>query len=485
MPDSMRSAFTGPELCRLEAHEVVALLKRGEISSQDLLDAAFERTEAVEPAINALPITCQERAEAALGNLGDGDRDHPGWLAGLPIGIKDLDKVSGVRTTFGTRGLADFVPEESEHFVDRLEQRGGIVIGKTNTPEMGAGGNTFNEVLGTTRNPWDTRMNAAGSSGGAAASLAAGEVWLSSGSDHGGSLRTPAAYCGIVGLRPSPGRVASMLTPGASVGFITEGVQGPMARSVRDCALFLDAMSGFEPRVPLSYPAPDTPFQEAVKRATGTVRIAFSPDLNGLLPVESVIADGLKDALGKIERAGGVVFEDCPELPNLERTYHVVRSLGFAAAFSRLPQSVTRHFKKTLRENWEFAQTVSQEDFTAMNVDRTTLFLNTHDFLQDFDVLACPTVGCMPRPVELEWVDEINGVEFTNYMDWLRFAFLATVTGLPAISVPIGLSPEGMPIGMQLIGKPRGEAALLAVARAVEMAVGGPLGPIDPNVTHL
>ncbi|MCP4232304.1 MAG: amidase, partial [Aestuariibacter sp.] len=203
----MTHSYTGSDLCRLEAHKVVALLKKGEVSPEELLVASFERIAAVEPLINAMPTTCRQRAELAQAELDLSQRSHRGWLAGLPLGIKDLDKVKGVRTTFGTKAMADYVPDCSDVFVERIEQRGGVVVGKTNTPEMGAGGNTFNEVLGTTRNPWDTRMNAGGSSGGAAAALATGETWLSQGSDHGGSLRTPAAYCGVVGLRPSPGRV--------------------------------------------------------------------------------------------------------------------------------------------------------------------------------------------------------------------------------------------------------------------------------------
>ena len=184
MTDNSTPAFTGPEICRLEAHEVVGLLKKGEVSPKELLAAAFARIEAVEPAINAMPTTCRARAEAFAETLDDSHRDHPGWLAGLPLGIKDLDRVKGVRTTYGTKGLADYVPDFSEHFVDRLEERGGIVVGKTNTAEMGSGANTFNDVFGATRNPWDTRMNSAGSSGGAAASLAAGETWLSQGQGH-------------------------------------------------------------------------------------------------------------------------------------------------------------------------------------------------------------------------------------------------------------------------------------------------------------
>ena len=250
----MQAVFSGPELCRRQAHEVVALLKSGEISPRDCLDAAFARIAEVEPAINAMPAICPERAYDAAMALMSSDSGEGPWLAGLPLAIKDLNMVCGVRTTFGTMGFSDFVPDISDLLVTRLETRGGIVVGKTNTPEMGAGGNTFNDVFGPTLNPWDTQLNAGGSSGGAAASLATGEVWLSHGSDHGGSLRTPASYCGIVGLRPSPGRVPSS----GPAGFATEGVQGPMARSVRDCALFLDALSGFTPAVPVSHPRPTT-----------------------------------------------------------------------------------------------------------------------------------------------------------------------------------------------------------------------------------
>lgn len=474
--------FTGPDICRLQAYEVVELLQRGEVSANELITATFARLKQVEPAMNAMPTTCRDRAEASLPALETGPKTHPGWLAGLPVGVKDLTPVKGVRTTFGTRGMANHIPDKSDPLIERLETRGAVIVGKTNTPELGAGGNTFNEVFGRTRNPWDTRLNAAGSSGGAAASLATGEVWLSHGSDHGGSLRTPAAYCGVVGLRPSPGRAGG---GSAEAGFFIEGVQGPMARSVRDCALFLDAMAGFEPRSPISYPAPDTPFQQAVIKADSHVRIAFSRDLNGLSPVEREVEDHLRKALLLVEKNGAVVVETCPDLPNLERTYHSLRGLMWATGVKRMPKSVTRHFKQTLRENTEFGRALTIDDLADANLNRSTIYNNMQVFLQDFDVLACPTVGIMPHPVEEEWITEIDGQNLGNYMGWLRFAFLATTTGLPALSVPVGIGPRGMPVGLQLIGPPRGEAKLLAVARAVEMAVGGPLGPIDPNVTHI
>lgn len=477
---SKPSKFTGPELCANEAHEVVSLLKAGKVSPGELLDAALSRISAVEPAVNAIPILCHERAIEASKTLSD-RHHHARSLAGLPVAIKDLTPVAGVLSTFGTIALAENIASKSDPLVERIEANGGLVIGKTNTPEFGAGGNTFNAVFGKTRNPYDTTMNAAGSSGGAAVSLATGEVWLSHGSDHGGSLRTPAAYNGIVGLRPSPGLCAS----DSEIGFLTEGQQGPMARSVRDCALFLDAMAGFDPLIPSSFPVdPEDSYQEAVVTATDRVRIAFSPDLNGLSPVEPAIAAGLRAALSAVERNGGSVEEVTPDLSTLEPTYHTLRGLLWASAFKRAPESLTQHFKPTLAENTAFGRALSIDDIAEAQLNRTTLFKTVTTLLQRFDVLACPTVGNQPRPVDLEWVDEVNGQKFGGYMDWLRFAFLATTTGLPAISVPIGFDAVGMPLAIQLIGPHRGERKLLAVARVVERAVGGPFPPIDPNVTH-
>lgn len=475
--------FSGPDICAAEAHEVVGLLKTGEVSPTELLTAAFARIEAVEPAVNAMPITCRARAEAAADGIDPGAASTgPGWLAGLPIAIKDLNDVKGVRSTYGNVGLADNIPKASDPLVERLEGNGGVVVGKTNVPEFGAGGNTFNEVFGRTRNPWDTRMNAGGSSGGAAVSLATGEVWLSHGSDHGGSLRTPAGFCGIVGLRPTPGR-AGGASPAA--GFGIEGAEGPMARSVRDVALFLDAMAGYEPRHPTSYPAPNTPFQDAVIAADGKIRIAFAPDLNGLSPVEPLMAAHLAQAMVQVERNGAVVEEACPDLAGLEGAYHTLRGLGMVTSSRAMPESITRHFKKTLRENTECGRALTVDEIADAHIVRTRLYHTMRNFLGDFDVLACPVVGNFARVAEEEYPTEIAGHPLDNYMDWLRFAFLATTTGLPAMSVPVGRNGDGMPVGIQLIGPPRGEAVLLAAGRAVEMAMGGAMTPIDPLLRHV
>jgi len=470
--------YTGPELCARSAVDVVTMLRKGEVSPAEVLDASLERLAQVEPAVNAIPVICEARARAAV--LDHTKAGHPGWLAGLPISIKDLTPVEGVLSTFGTKGLAENIPKASDPLVLRLEARGGVVTGKSNTPEFGAGGNTFNDVFGPTLNAYDTRLNAGGSSGGAAVSLATGEFWLSHGSDHGGSLRTPAAYNGIVGLRPSTGRVSSA----SEAGFIGEGAQGPMARSVADCALFLDAMCGYEPAAPLSYPAPEVPFQEAVHRADGKVRVGFAPDLGGFAPVDTDMDRYLRRAMMACEAGGATVEEACPDLPELEATYHTLRGMMWATMFRTAPDSLTRHFKDTLVQNIAFGRALTIDDITAAQLSRSKIYSNLNAFFQVHDVLAMPVVGNMPHVQSEEWVREVGGQTLTGYMDWLRFAFLATVSSMPAISVPVGLSDDGIPVGLQLVGPPRGEAKLLQAARAVEVAMGGPRGPIDPVRRH-
>ncbi|MFN3953283.1 MAG: amidase [Pararhodobacter sp.] len=473
--------FTGPDLCALSATEVVALLRRGAVSPAEVLQAALARIDQVEPEINAMVTPCPDRARKALADLpvhAARNGKHPGWLGGLPIGVKDLTPVAGVRTTMGSRAFEHFIPDATDPLIARLEARGAIVAGKTNTPEFGAGGNTQNAVFGATRNPWDTARNAGGSSGGAAASLASGEVWLSHGSDLAGSLRTPAAYCGVIGLRPSPGRVGG--APEAH-GFNTEAVQGPMARNIADCALFMDALCGFDPIWPLSIEAPATPFQTAVAQAGARVRIAFAPDLGGFGYVDPVIRAALAQAMHSVERAGGSIEETCPELPDLERIYLTLRAMFWAALPGRAPGEVQAHYKPTLHQNIEHGRRLGADAIYDAQLGRSRLYNAMRALLERFDVLAFPTMGVPAGPVEQEFPPVIDGKPVTDYVDWLKFSFLSVATGLPALSMPAGFTPDGMPVGLQLIGPPRGEARLLAVARAIEDALGGPLAPIDPR----
>ncbi|WP_232830311.1 amidase [Oceanicella sp. SM1341] len=474
----MRPPYTGSDLAAMTACEVTGLLARREVSPQELIEASLARTADTEPAINAMPTLCPDRARAHAERLRTAPAEAgPGCLHGLPVSIKDLTAVAGVTLTCGTPGLAGFVPAESDPLVERMEARGGIVMGKTNTPEFGAGGNTFNAVFGPTRNPWDTGLNPGGSSGGAAAGLAAGQVWLAEGSDHGGSLRTPAAYCGIVGLRPSPGRAGGGTREAA---FGLEGVHGPMARTVEDCALLLDTMTGFDPRQPLSIAEPAHPFRAAVQEARPGFRVAFAPDLGGFAPVEAEVRDMLAAAMQALEGTGTLIEEAAPDTSGLYETYTTLRAFGQASGPGQMPEAVQAHYKQTLRDNIAAGRALTVDDVMRANRARSLIYHRTREFLLRYDVIACPVVGLPAQPCEVEYPRSVDGRPMADYVDWLRFAYLATMCTLPAISVPIGLTAAGTPMGLQLIGQPRGEAALLAAARVLEQAVGFGHRPIDP-----
>nr|WP_254899137.1 amidase family protein [Thalassococcus arenae] len=458
----------------MTAREAVALLKARKVSPNELITASLARTAQVDATVNALPTLCEDRARAAAAKV-----DPDSLLAGLPFGVKDLNPVAGVRTTWGTRAFADHVPTTTDPVIARIERRGGIVTGKTNTPEMGAGANTFNAVFGPTFNAWDTRLNAGGSSGGAAVSLATGQAWLSHGSDLGGSLRTPASFNGIVGLRPSPGIVGS---GSAADTFNPMPVDGPMARTVADVALFLDAMAGFDPISPLSYPAPETSYLATCLADPGPVRIAFSPDLNGLGPVTSEVADVLRRGMETVQGPGIHVVEETPDIRDIDRTFRTLRALGFWTSARITPDHVTRHYKPTLQQNIAEGRALTVDEVAEALVARTKAYEVMRDFLARFDVLALPVNGIAPGPQEQEFPPEIAGVPSRDYLDWLRFAFVATLCGLPALSLPIGFTPSGMPLGIQLIGPPRGEGRLLQIARVLEERLDLRLVPIDPIV---
>src|SRR5579871_1672019 len=323
------------ELIESSAVALVRRLRGGDVTPHDLLDALERRIAAVDPKVNALPTLCFDRARAQADALLKLPADRRGRLAGMPVPIKDLTAVAGVRTTQGSPIFASFVPSASDVLVERLEAEGGIVYAKSNTPEFGAGANTFNEVFGATLNPYDTSRSAAGSSGGAAVALATGMAWLAHGSDLGGSLRNPASFCGVVGLRPSIGRVAH--TPKFKIDR-TLGVQGPMARNVEDLALLLDAMSGEHPADPLSLPALPTSFLSAARSGARPKRIAYSPDL-GITPVDPEVAAITRKAAERFAELGAIVEEAHPDLREAHECFHVLRAFDFAISKAALLRS--------------------------------------------------------------------------------------------------------------------------------------------------
>jgi len=449
------------------------LLRSGRVSSRELVEAALRRIEQVDPQLNALPTVCAERA---FGHADRADRDTP--LAGLPIAVKDLNDVAGVRTTYGSPIYADHVPDRSDFMVERLEQRGAVVLAKSNTPEFGAGGNTFNEVFGETRNPWDTSRTCGGSSGGSAAALASGQVWLATGSDLGGSVRTPAGFCGVVGVRPSPGRVAAGPSP---LPFETMSVEGPMGRRVADAALMLDAMAGLDPRDPLSLHAPARPFADAVAAPTLPRRVAYSPDL-GVTRVAAEVRDACGRAVERLAAAGVEVEEASPDLTGAPAAFQVLRGAGYVAAMQPLYATDRDRLKPDIVWNIEFGLSLSVERTAQAEQARGALFQRMLEFMAGYDLLLCPTACVAPFDVSTRWIREVSGVTFDNYVEWLRITSAITLTSCPVVALPCELTEERLPVGMQLVGRPRGEWQLLSAAAAVEQVFDmASRVPMDPR----
>jgi amidase len=464
------------DLYKLTATAAVKLLKSGKVSPRELLDAAEARIAAVDGAVNALPTRCFERARERARKA-----KKTSLLAGLPIAIKDLTDVAGVRTTYGSPIYADNVPKQSSIIVERLEAAGALVVAKSNTPEFGAGANTFNPVFGATRNPWDTRLSAAGSSGGSAVALATGQVWLAEGSDLGGSLRTPAAFNSVVGLRPTPGRVAR--AP-AALPYDILGVNGPMARTVADVALMLDAMAGEHAADPIALPAPATPFTAALKRPKPPKRVGFSPDL-GICTVDPEIVSVCAAAAAGLTALGIEVEEAAPDFSGAYEAFNALRAMRFVAAREPLLKTHRAMVKDDVIWNIEEGLRLSPSDIGRAERERAALWKRVAAFFETYDLLIAPAMQAKPYPVEKIYVDEIAGTKMKSYIDWITITFAISVVGCPALALPAGFSKEGLPIGLQIVGPPQSEARLLAAGALLEEMLGlAEQVPIEPRVKH-
>jgi amidase len=383
-----------------------------------------------------------------------------------------------VRSTQGSPIFKDHVPARSDLMVEHLEANGAVIYAKSNTPEFGAGANTFNEVFGATRNPWDTARSAAGSSGGAAVALATGMAWLAHGSDMGGSLRNPASFCGIVGLRPSVGRVAH--TPAAKIDR-TLGVQGPMARSVEDVALLLDAMSGQHPEDPLSLPSPPESFRAAALYGQRPLRVAYSPDL-GITPVDPEVASITRKAALRFAEAGVAVELAHPDLREAHDCFQVLRAFDFAVSKASLLRAHRDLLKPEVVWNIEQGLKLSVDDLTRAESQRLAMAARTVEFFRTYDLLLAPATIVPPYPVEQRYVADCAGITFDSYFQWLAIAYAITLVFCPALSMPCGFTAAGLPVGLQLIAPPRGEAQLLAGAHLLEDILGlRGTTPIDPR----
>lgn len=459
--------MTDHGLLRQSANEIVALLKLGAVTPHDCLDALEARIAEVDPKVNALPTLCFDRARAAADDLMTKSVAERGLLAGLPVAIKDLTEVAGVRCTYGSPIYADFVPDQSDILVETLEAQGGVIYAKSNTPEFGAGANTFNEVFGRTLNPWNTSRSAAGSSGGAAVALATGMAWLAHGSDLGGSLRNPASFNGVVGLRPTPGRVAT--DPGAEIDRRL-GVEGPMARSVEDVALFLDAMAGEDARDPVSLPA-GASFLAAARSGWKPRRVAFSADL-GITPVDPEVAAICRAAALRFEDAGVIVEEAHPDLSEAHDCFQVLRAVGFAVNRKALLDQHRDRLKPEVIWNIEKGLALTGHEIVRAENQRAAMTRRAFGFFETYDLLLTPATIVAPFPVGQRHVESCNGVAFDNYIQWLAIAYAITLIGAPALSLPCGFTREGLPVGLQMVALPRGEARLLPAAKLLEDVLG-------------
>ena len=461
------------DLCFTPAAELARRLHARELSARELLDAYLDRIGRVNPELNAIVTLAEEQAarQAAEADKAAVRGAALGPLHGLPIAVKDLADTAGIRTTYGSPLFADHVPDADAPHVAALRSAGAVIIGKTNTPEFGAGSQTFNPVFGVTRNPWNPLLTPGGSSGGAAAAVAAGLLPFADGSDLAASVRNPAAMCAVFGLRTTPGLVGSE-DPERDDVFDPLGVVGPIARTAGDAALLLSALRGRDPGLPLARPgaaAADAERGPSFDSVAG-LRIAWSASLGGL-PVEPEVTRVLGQARATLAGAGAIITDAEPSLADADEVFQVLRGVRMAGSFGPLLRSHRDQLKDMLVWNIEYGLALTAAQIAAAQRRRSAIFGRMKAFLRDYDVLATPTVQVLPFGTEHDWVTEIDGVPQETYIDWLRSCSRITVTAHPAVSVPAGLSAGGLPAGLQLVGRYGTDERLLSIAGAVGQVI--------------
>lgn len=458
------------ELCFLTARELAAKLRAKEISAREVMEAHLAQIERVNPAVNAIVTLLPERAMAGAAEADEAlaRGADVGPLHGLPIAHKDLVDTKGIRTTYGSPIYADYVPERDALIIERIRQAGAITIGKTNTPEFGAGSQTFNKVFGATLNPYDTTKTCGGSSGGAAVALATGMLPIADGSDTGGSLRNPANFNNVVGIRTSPGRVP--MWP-SSVPWSPLSVQGPMARTVGDVGMFLGALAGFDARSPIALETPGSEFAKPLERDFTGVRIAWSRDLGGL-PVDPRVTAVIDAQRKAFEEIGCVVEDADPDLTGADESFKTWRAWRMEAAQAETVRTKRDLVKETVIWNVEEGMKLSGPDIGRAEKLRAGIFERMREFMSTYEFIVCPVNQVPPFDVTTEYVSEINGVKMGTYIDWMSTCSYITVTNHPAISVPAGFTPEGLPVGLQIVGRFRDDFGVMQLANAFEAATG-------------
>lgn len=456
------------DLCFLPAIELARLIQTKQLSAREVMEAHLAQIERVNPQVNAIVTLLPEQAMggalAADEALARGEKT--GLLHGLPIAFKDLVETAGIRTTYGSPIYADYVPERDTLMVERVKQAGAIPIGKTNTPEFGAGSQTFNPLFGATCNPYDVTRTCGGSSGGAAVALACGMLPVADGSDLGGSLRNPANFCNVVGFRPSIGRVPKYPT---NMAWSSLSVLGPMARTVGDVALLLAAMAGPDPHEPIAIREPGSRFLVPLERDFRGVKIAWSEDL-GLLPVDAGVTAVINSHRATFASLGCLVEEDEPDFQGADEIFKVWRAWSFAASYGTLLATHRDQMKETVIWNIEVGLRLSAAQLAEAESKRVALYHRVREFMNEVEYLVMPVSQVRPFPLTQEYITEINGTPMETYIDWMKSCYFITVTGLPAISVPCGFTEDGLSVGLQIIGRHQNDFGVLQLAHAFEQA---------------
>jgi len=454
------------ELCDLSAVELRRLIGMKAVSPVALLESCLKRIEAVNPALNAITATAIDRAksEAKAAEKAVLAGDALGPLHGLPIGIKDLNETAGIKTTWGSPIYKDYVPEKDERMVAAVRQAGAVVVGKTNTPEFGAGANTTNPVWGPTGNPFDPARICGGSSGGSAVALATSMLPTCTGSDTGGSLRIPAAFCGVVGFRPSPGLVA---TERRTLGWTPISVQGPMGRTVADTLLLLQAQISDDSRDPLASRVDPAEFAAIAPVDLSQLRVAVSEDLGGL-PIDPGNRAAFRERIALIKHA----FRRCdardPDMAGADEAFGIIRALNFLAAHKERYERHREKLGPNIVANYEQGLAMSAADAARGHAMQTRIYRAFQEFFRDYDILICPTVPVPPFPLEQRYCAEIDRKKLPTYYSWLAPTYYITLTAHPAISLPCGIEPTGTPFGLQVVGPARADKFVLDVAHALE-----------------
>ena len=474
------STNAATEICFMDAIELAAMIRNRKLSAREVMNAFLSQIERVNPKVNAICTLIEEEAALRAADKADvrlAKAQHCGPLHGLPHLVKDLVLTAGVRTTFGSRIYKDFVPDIDSLIVERIKTAGAIIIGKTNTPEFGAGSQTFNEVFGATLNPYDRTRTCGGSSGGAAVALACGMTPLADGSDLGGSLRNPASFCNVVGLRTAPGRV-----PGFPklAGSSSLSVEGPMARNVKDAALLLSVLAGPDSRVPASIDEPGAVFRKPLDRDFKDTRIAWSQNL-GRYPVEDTVSETCDRARSTLQELGCLIEECEPDFSDADEIFQVLRAWSYAQTRGQDLKTHRNLIKDTVIWNIEQGLKLNRTQVEQAEAQRAVLIRRVRALMERYEFLVLPVSQVAPFPVEIDWVKEINGIRMETYIDWMATCYAITLTELPAISVPCGFTSGGLPVGLQIVGRPQSESGVLQLAFAFEQATG--YAKTRPSVT--